>query len=220
MKNRLALVEHFSSFQGEGFNAGRRAYFIRFAGCNLDCVFADSAICDTPWQKAKVFPTINEIVNLLIEQAHDLVILTGGEPTIARGILKLIRSIRELSPRTDIAIESNGVQYLDADEIDWYVVSPKEFIGHRRPVQEVEPCKEALERADELRLVVTPEVPLDAYSNSPVPNRYVSPATISDGSGKTEFEGFVPGAVEHALKMVELHGWRLSLQTHKFVGAR
>ena len=219
MKNRLSLVEHFSSFQGEGYNVGRRAYFVRFAGCNLDCVFANGAVCDTPWQKAKEFPTIQEIVDVIVDQVHDLVILTGGEPTIARGIIKLIQAIRDQSPSTKIAIESNGVEYLDAD-IDWYVVSPKEFISHRRPVKEREPCKQALEAADELRLVVTPEVPLDAYATCRIPHKFVSPAVLADGSGATNFQAFVPGAVKQALKMIERYDWRLSLQTHKFVNAR
>lgn len=220
-KQRLALVEQFSSVQGEGGNAGRRAYFVRFSGCNLDCVFADGAICDTPWQKAKEKPTVQSVVDTIRDQRHDLVILTGGEPSIAKGIRNLIQNIRkQVIHHVDIAIESNGVEYLDAG-IDWYVVSPKQFIAHRRPVKEMEPCEEAMQHADELRLVVTPEVPIDAYAAfTGKAIRYVSPAVISDGSGDVNFHGFVPGAVETALKMVELYGWRLSLQTHKFLGVR
>ena len=40
-KLELPIMEHFYTIQGEGFNSGRAAYFIRLAGCDVGCVWCD-----------------------------------------------------------------------------------------------------------------------------------------------------------------------------------
>lgn len=44
----MKVVEKFVSINGEGSKAGQLAVFVRFAGCNLDCVY-----CDTKWANEK-----------------------------------------------------------------------------------------------------------------------------------------------------------------------
>ncbi|MBN1405468.1 MAG: 7-carboxy-7-deazaguanine synthase QueE, partial [Candidatus Omnitrophica bacterium] len=42
MNNTANVLEIFSSIQGEGIYVGERQIFIRFAGCNLNCVYCDT----------------------------------------------------------------------------------------------------------------------------------------------------------------------------------
>ena len=214
----IGLVETFLSLQGEGYHAGRQAFFIRMAGCNLDCVFAEGAICDTPWRKAVEFATIPE----LIERAKDykFVILTGGEPTIHPRFDDLVYALKETAH--EVAIESNGTRFRESlNSVDHLVVSPKESYQERTPIRDGQPLAKVLKIADELRLVVNADTPLDSYEwwAHRIAHAYLSPATIADGSGAVDFRGFAPFAVERALAMIALNPkWRLSIQTHKILG--
>ncbi len=86
---KAPIFEVFSSIQGEGKLIGRRQIFIRFAGCNLDCVY-----CDTPESKkatnGKEF-SIDEISrkvkNLLTPDFHSIS-FTGGEPLLQADFIK------------------------------------------------------------------------------------------------------------------------------------
>ena len=37
----LPVMEQFYTIQGEGYNTGRAAYFIRLGGCDVGCVWCD-----------------------------------------------------------------------------------------------------------------------------------------------------------------------------------
>lgn len=113
------LFEIFSSFQGEGFFAGRRQIFVRFTGCDLHCNY-----CDTPEAQAESdvcrvekepgMGEFEEVPNpLRAEQVSDMikalatpdlhsVSLTGGEP------LHYADFIAELDIPYPIYLETNG----------------------------------------------------------------------------------------------------------------
>ena len=81
MTNFLPLVEQFHSLQGEGFHAGKSAFFIRLAGCEVGCSW-----CDTKhsWDKEK-YPSIaiENIINAIKvarEKGASFCVITGGEP--------------------------------------------------------------------------------------------------------------------------------------------
>jgi organic radical activating enzyme len=80
---KVRISEIFSSIQGEGIFVGRRHIFIRFSGCNLDCLY-----CDTLSSKNKdygdllsVDEVIAKINNLITPDLH-AISFTGGEPTL------------------------------------------------------------------------------------------------------------------------------------------
>lgn len=86
---KAPIFEVFSSIQGEGKLIGRRQIFVRFAGCNLDCIY-----CDTPESKNQLHGkelSINELSNrvksLLTPDFHSIS-FTGGEPLLQADYIK------------------------------------------------------------------------------------------------------------------------------------
>lgn len=100
------VVETFVSINGEGQKAGELAVFIRFAGCNLNCSY-----CDTAWanQKDTAFRNMSEdaIVDYIRTSGVTNVTLTGGEPLLQPGIELLLECIGTI-PDIQIEIETNG----------------------------------------------------------------------------------------------------------------
>ena len=70
------IVEIFESLQGEGFNTGMPAIFIRFGKCNLACPW-----CDTNYHQFKRW-SLSQILNKVRSFSAKNIIITGGEPTI------------------------------------------------------------------------------------------------------------------------------------------
>jgi len=228
-----ALVERFFSVQGEGANAGRAAFFIRFAGCNLDCKFADGSICDTPWQKAKFKRTVNELVAWVAAEVERLcafatgkadnymVVLTGGEPTLAPAFDELVGALRQLGAY--VAVETNGTHWRDGLlHCNWVTVSPKYMFLHGPAAQSRVLDDEVVALPPhEYRYVIA-----DRYQDQPPFQpaifHYVSPAMRANGTG-LEYTSptpvqFVPGAVERCLEIVKHDPrWCLSLQTQKWI---
>jgi organic radical activating enzyme len=247
-KRSLALVEYFYSVQGEGANTGRAAFFIRFAGCNLNCVFADGAICDTPWQKAREKLTIDQLIFWMktqleahIKHPHDglggrmidwfylpqeqlpIVILTGGEPTMAPAFDELVKALKHW--HFTVAVESNGTRWREGlEQVDHLVVSPKDRISHNNPLgsPELDPRVVALPPAEYRYVITGADDTVPPFY--PAANHFVSPALASDGSGMENLTGtpsFAPGAVDRCLEIVQADPrWRLSLQTHKWILVR
>lgn len=232
---KLALVERFYSVQGEGFNSGRAAIFVRFAGCNLACDFAGdgTAICDTPWQEAGEKITLGDLLGWITDMGSEknerpMVVLTGGEPTMAPQFDDLALGLRERG--FYVAVETNGTIWRPSlNRLDWVCVSPKQTVPqgntvHGDPLADPEVSdKVRWLPPDEYRYVVGgPTDPVPPFYLAS--RHYVSPAIQADGSGTSHmdgFPGFADGAVERCMEIVqEDPRWRVSLQTHKFMGAR
>lgn len=228
----VSLIEKFVSIQGEGRNVGRLAIFIRFAGCNLDCVFADGSICDTPWRKANEKLDYEALVSWAQDQLSPnvtfnkeeapMAILTGGEPTMQPKFNWLVDDLNDMGYYT--AVETNGTIWkAGLESLDWVVVSPKLNVAHAGALSSPELHSDVIILADEWRYVISDrdEVAPPFYAGL---RHYLSPAIISDGTGlewKSGFPGFVPGALERCMEIVrEDPRWRLSMQAHKIWGVR
>jgi 7-carboxy-7-deazaguanine synthase len=190
----LALSEIFYSIQGEGAFVGTPAVFVRLAGCNLACDF-----CDTDYS-TKFIASVEEIVRRVREAGDDCptVILTGGEPLAQTEAVALIDALRRDARR--VHLESNGTIYVPLPNDVWLCVSPKERVDPRMAA-----------RANEAKLIVDRRVPeehLPLFADKPVV--LLQP------------EGNKPANVALALDYVKAHPqrFRLSLQTHKFIGVR
>jgi 7-carboxy-7-deazaguanine synthase (Cx14CxxC type) len=203
-----AVKECFLTLQGEGVQAGSRAVFLRFAGCNLwsgrevDRATAQCRFCDTDFVgtdgvnggKFAVAEALGEVVEQVWAGGPErrLVVVTGGEPMLQLDTAVLdalhARGFR-------VAVESNGT--LPAvPGIDWLCVSPKAGT-------------DVVQRSgDELKLV-WPQEGIDpaALEEWDFSHHLVQPM---DGP-----EGSVEAAIALAMARPK---WRLSLQAHKVVG--
>lgn len=106
----MRVAEKFVSINGEGQRAGELAVFIRFTGCNLNCVY-----CDTKWANEADSPytemTPYEIYDYIVSTKVKNVTLTGGEPLLHKDIYDLVKILSE-DKNLSVEIETNGTQII------------------------------------------------------------------------------------------------------------
>lgn len=100
----LRIYETFSSIQGESSYAGKPCFFIRLAGCQLNCAW-----CDT--KKARSFNagsdmSIAQLLKLTQDAAIPLVEITGGEPLMQKNVIPLCQAL--LNVGFTVLMETNG----------------------------------------------------------------------------------------------------------------
>jgi organic radical activating enzyme len=190
----LQLAEIFYSVQGEGTWTGTPAVFVRLAGCNLSCTF-----CDTDYA-LKFFASVEDVVARVRAEGGDcpMVILTGGEPLAQRETLALISALRADGRR--VHIESNGTMATELPADVWLTVSPKERLD---PVM--------ARRANEAKLIVDGRVPDEWVAEFPA----TTPVFLQPEGNKPANVALAVDAAKRAPAR-----FRLSLQTHKFIGIR
>lgn len=195
------LVEIFESLQGEGRNMGRPCVFVRFAGCNLSCAW-----CDTDVRK-RFELSLAELVKEVKGFKAKSVILTGGEPTIQRGMPELVARLK--AEGYWIGVETNGL--VDADWlgfVDYVACSPKADFADRYEAEGT------LRAADEVRIVASSEDVVGfcrkMRERIAATDYYVSPC---------EREGEIDFATAKSV-LGRLGDWSLSVQLHKLLGFR
>jgi 7-carboxy-7-deazaguanine synthase (Cx14CxxC type) len=205
------VKEIFYTLQGEGFHAGRPAVFCRFTSCNLwtgreeDRARAICTFCDTDFVgtngpgggRFRDAAALAEAIDNAWPDAgseHRMVVCTGGEP-----LLQLDSEVVDALHARGfyVAVETNGTQPAPAG-LDWTCVSPK--VGA--------PLK--LTAGDELKLVY----PQAGGDPEQFEHLDFSSFRISPMDGPNIREN-TAAAVEYCLKRPQ---WRLSLQTHKYLG--
>jgi 7-carboxy-7-deazaguanine synthase len=116
----MKIAEIFYSIQGEGSLLGVPSVFVRTSGCNLRCSW-----CDTPytsWNPEGEEQSLNEILNKAGEYPARYVVVTGGEPMIAPGIVDLTEGLRARG--LHITIETAGTVFAPV-ACDLMSISPK-----------------------------------------------------------------------------------------------
>ena len=98
----MRVTEIFFSIQGEGTRAGRPCVFVRFTGCDLRCVWCDTAYAFT----GGVERSRPEILAEVARHPSRFVLLTGGEPTLQPGLPQLAREL--LDRGYEVAVETHG----------------------------------------------------------------------------------------------------------------
>ena len=205
-----AVKEAFLTLQGEGVQAGARAVFLRFAGCNLwsgrevDRQAAVCRFCDTDFVgtdgvgggKYVEAGALADHVAVLwgAGEAERLVVVTGGEPMLQYDAA-LQDALRKRGFR--VAMESNGTIAAEPRP-DWLCISPKAG-------------SEVVQRSgDELKLVWPQDgIDLDQLERWDFSNFLIQPM---DGPDRK-------AALKASIELVmERPKWRLTLQTHKIIG--
>ncbi len=135
----LPLMEEFYTIQGEGFNTGKAAYFIRIGGCDVGCHWCD---VKESWD-ANIHPltSIEKIITNVLEWKAPSVVVTGGEPLI----YNLDALTAELKKKNiETFIETSGAYKLSGNW-DWICLSPKKTMT---------PLPEVYAKANELKVIV------------------------------------------------------------------
>jgi 7-carboxy-7-deazaguanine synthase (Cx14CxxC type) len=203
-----AVKEVFLTLQGEGIQAGRRAVFLRFAGCNLwsgreaDRAAAQCRFCDTDFVgtdggnggRYEAEALAARVEALWGDAGGRLVVVTGGEPTLQLDA-PLVGALHARG--FEVAVETNGT--IPAPQgIDWLCVSPKAGT-------------EIVQRSgDELKLVwPQPGIDPEALLGWDFRHFLLQPMDCADGEA----------ALAATIAYVMAHpAWKLSLQTHKLIG--
>jgi 7-carboxy-7-deazaguanine synthase len=116
----LRIAEVFYSIQGEGSLVGVPSVFVRTSGCNLRCAW-----CDTPytsWHPEGDDWSLERIMEAVAGYPARHVVVTGGEPMIAREMVELTRRLREVGRH--ITIETAGTVFAPV-ACDLMSISPK-----------------------------------------------------------------------------------------------
>jgi 7-carboxy-7-deazaguanine synthase len=140
----MLVSEIFHSIQGEGLLTGTPSVFVRTSGCNLRCNW-----CDTPY--ASWYPegdnlSVENIVARVLEFPSRHVVLTGGEPMIAREIHDLAGRLREAGRH--VTIETAATVAPEGIACDLASLSPK--LSNSAPDDRLSPAWR--QRHEELRL--------------------------------------------------------------------
>jgi 7-carboxy-7-deazaguanine synthase len=128
---RMLVSEIFYSLQGEGELTGVPSVFVRASGCNLRCAW-----CDTPyasWQPEGQPRSVGEIVAEVIRHPARHVVLTGGEPMIAKEMPALAGALKELGYH--LTIETAATVAPAGITCDLASLSPKLLNSAPDPVQ-------------------------------------------------------------------------------------
>ena len=197
MTTSFPVMEHFYTLQGEGFHAGRPAYFVRLGGCDVGCVWCD---VKESWDASQHNSmSIQEIISEIKKSKTEFVVITGGEPAM----YDLTDFVDQLHANNfEVAIETSGCYPLYGT-IDWYCFSPKKF---KKPVEE------AYQKANELKVVIYHPSDLAwAEEHAQKVNKqcklYIQPEW-------SKSDVILPLIIDFVKNNPT---WRLSLQTHKYL---
>lgn len=99
---RLRISEVYASVQGESTFVGRPCVFVRLTGCNLRCIWCDSAFSFT----GGTYRSIDDVVNEVAGHGLPLVEVTGGEPLVQKTAIPLME--RLLARGFEVLLETSG----------------------------------------------------------------------------------------------------------------
>lgn len=223
--NVLPVNEIFESLQGEAHFTGMPSVFVRLQGCNVGCPWCDTkhtwsvnpnnlttfdqvlhkVVDDESYANVRVEELAGSIVGIFSAR-H--VVITGGEPCMY-SLLQFTECLHALGCTTQI--ETSGTEPIDCSPNTWVTVSPKLNMPGKRAV-----LPAALHRANELKMPVGKVADVEALRElmrtvgwtphgRPV---WLQPLSTSEK------------ATQVCIEQATWHGFRVSLQTHKFIGAR
>ena len=208
----LPVVETFHSLQGEGLHAGRSAFFLRLGGCAVGCPWCDtkhSWPADAHPQRS--LAELTGEARAAAAAGAAFAVVTGGEP-LEHDLGPLCAALDPAATGLPLHLETSGAAPLQlSGRFAWITLSPK----RHRP-----PSPELLAACDELKVVVHEHADLafaEAMAEQALAGRAFAagPALLLQ-AGWDSAEGQAL-----AVAYVRSHpAWRLSLQSHKWLGVR
>lgn len=192
------VMEAFATVQGEGAHVGSPSWFIRLGGCDVGCVWCDVKESWDPDAHPK--QTVEAIVSAAVESGRKMVVVTGGEPAM-HNLTPLTAGLRAAGLQTHI--ETSGAHPLTGDW-DWVTLSPKKFKACR---------SEAYAMAHELKVIVFHRSDLEwAEEHAEKVNADCALFLQPEWDKRDDATFWILSWI------ATRPGWRISLQTHKYIG--
>lgn len=197
MEKKLPVMEHFYTLQGEGAYAGVAAYFVRLAGCEVGCHWCD--VKESWTISAHQYMEIAEIVAVAKESGAEIVVITGGEPTM-HNLTEITEALHLQGLRTNI--ETSGA-YPFTGNFDWICLSPKKFLP---------PKPEYYAIAHELKIIVFNDSDFEwAEKHAALCQENCVLLLQAEWDKKTQMYPKIVAYIQQNPK------WRMSVQTHKYL---
>jgi len=202
----VRVTEIFFSIQGEGTRAGRPCAFVRFTGCDLRCVWCDTAYAFHGGEEM----ARAEIVERLVRLPCRFALLTGGEPLLQRELPELCRDL--LDRGFEVAVETHGQRPLGALPREVIRIADVKTPGSGFPATDLGWLAELLPH-DEVKFVVDSEDDwrwsLEVIRRHDLGRKLA--VLVSPVSGKVEARDLARWILEAGVEA------RLNLQLHKIV---
>jgi len=141
----MKISELFFSIQGEGELTGIPSVFVRTSGCNLRCRWCDTKY--SSWTPEGENVDIEELVEKVCSYPARHVVITGGEPMIAKDIKEFVDLLKQSGKH--ITIETAGTIAPNGIQCDLASISPK--LSDSTP-EKGEISEEWIERHDSTRI--------------------------------------------------------------------
>jgi len=194
---KLPIMEEFYSIQGEGFNTGKAAYFIRVGGCDVGCHWCDVKESWDP--NLHPLTSINQVVENVKKHPAKAIVVTGGEPTIYN-LEKITSELKKEG--VELFLETSGA-YPITGEWHWICLSPK---------KNMLPLKENYLLAHELKVIVHNKHDIQwAEEQAQFVNNSCKLYLQPEWSKADEV---LPLLIDYVMNNP---AWNISLQTHKYM---
>ena len=206
-----SVKEIYYTIQGEGFHSGRPAVFCRFSGCNLwsgreedrskaICQFCDTNFWGTDGEnggKYNLDALVSKIKSLFpSNQQNPFVVCTGGEPALQVD-QQLVEGLQKAG--FEVAIETNGTHPIPTS-LDWVCVSPKANTDI------------IVDSGDEIKIII-PQAGIDPKNFETFNfKHFFVQAMESD-----QWDDNIRYSIDYVMQNPK---WRLSVQTHKYIGIK
>ncbi len=193
------IAETFHSLQGEGYWSGCSTFFIRLGGCDVYCPWCDQK--ETWNLERHPKQTVVALCQQAIATNPAFVVITGGEP-LMHDLSMLCEALAETGLRRHL--ETSGAHPLTG-QFEWITLSPKPF----KP-----PMPKVYAHASELKVVIKTVADFEWAESESVK---VPPTTLKYLQPEWE----TPASQALIINYIQQHPeWRLSLQSHKYLGVR
>lgn len=218
----IPINEIFQTIQGEAHYTGTPSIFIRTQGCDVGCPWCDTKhtwVADKkmeiPWSvmmqkdldsSSYAMMDPNTIGDVISEMPEQHVVITGGEPC-DHDLTELTHDLIE-DGRT-VQIETSGTSQIRCTHRTWVTLSPKIDMPGGRRVR-----GDAISRADEIKMPVGKPADVERLKEFLEKNNVIGrPIWLQPLSQSKK-------ATEVCIEAARQNHWRVSLQTHKFLGLR
>ncbi|UGY13752.1 7-carboxy-7-deazaguanine synthase QueE [Bradyrhizobium septentrionale] len=216
----LPVNELFETVQGEATFTGMPSMFVRLQRCDVGCPWCDTKytwemdpaqvvtladiVSKTVTSPAYASVTVDQLILTLRPSRSRHLVLTGGEPCMY-DLTELSR--RMIAAGWTVQVETSGTEEIRIDPRAWVTVSPKLHMPGGRTFR-----ADAWQRANEIKMPVGKPADVETLKRC---IEHYGPALVW-----LQPLSMSRKATELCMDAARRNGWRISIQTHKYLGVR